>query len=195
MAIGRAISRRPKLFLFDEPLSNLDAALRVHMRIELAELHRKLGTTTIYVTHDQVEAMTLADHIVVMNQGRIEQVGRPKDLYHDPDNQFVAGFIGSPKMNFLDGAILGRPGCTLGARPEHIGVSRTGDGLAATVDHVETLGSETNLILQTDRFGPVTVRLFGHQEFTPGEAIRLDFDRDRALYFDAEGRRLRQVGG
>ena len=194
VAIGRAISRRPKLFLFDEPLSNLDAALRVHMRIELADLHRKLGTTTIYVTHDQVEAMTLSDHIVVMNQGRIEQAGRPMDLYHDPDNLFVAGFIGSPKMNFLDAAILGRPGCTLGARPEHIGVRRSGDGLAATVDHVETLGSETNVILQTDHFGPIIARLFGHQEFSQGEAVLLDFDRDRALYFDAEGKRIRQGG-
>ncbi|WP_103255729.1 ABC transporter ATP-binding protein [Tabrizicola aquatica] len=191
VAIGRAISRRPKLFLFDEPLSNLDAALRVHMRIELAELHRQLGTTTIYVTHDQVEAMTLADRIVVMNQGRIEQSGRPMDLYHDPDNLFVAGFIGSPRMNFLDGAVLGRPGCTLGARPEHIAVSRTGGTLPGWVDHVETLGSETNLIVGTREAGTVTVRLFGHQAFVPGEAIFLEFDRSRALYFDAGGRRLR----
>ena len=191
VAIGRAISRKPKLFLFDEPLSNLDAALRVHMRIEMAALHRRLGTTTIYVTHDQVEAMTLADHIVVMNEGRIEQSGPPMDVYHDPVNVFVAGFIGSPKMNFLKSAVLGRPGHVVGARPEHIGLGRTEGEVQGWVDHVETLGSETNLILRTDHLGPVTVRLFGHQEFLPGEAVFMDFDRQRELYFDAAGKRIR----
>lgn len=195
VAIGRAISRRPSLFLFDEPLSNLDAALRVHMRIELAELHRRLGTTTIYVTHDQVEAMTLADHIVVMNQGRIEQQGRPMDLYHDPDNLFVARFIGSPQMNVLPAAPLGRAGHWLGIRPEHIRISRTGGALRARVEQVETLGSETNLILRTDASGPVLVRLFGHQEIRPEETVYMDFEAAKELTFDADGRRIRPDGG
>jgi multiple sugar transport system ATP-binding protein len=195
VAIGRAIVRKPSLFLFDEPLSNLDAALRVHMRIEMADLHRRLATTTIYVTHDQVEAMTLADRIVVMNAGRIEQFGRPMDVYHDPANKFVAGFIGSPKMNFVDSSALGRPGAHVGIRPEHISVSREAGAVSVavtgTVDHVETLGSETNLLVKTDRLGMVTVRLFGHQEFAPDETVYLDFDRARELYFDASGQRLR----
>jgi len=191
VAIGRAIVRKPSLFLFDEPLSNLDAALRVHMRIEMADLHRRLATTTIYVTHDQVEAMTLADRIVVMNAGRIEQFGRPMDVYHDPANMFVAGFIGSPKMNFLDAGVLGRPGAFVGIRPEHITVSRVAGAVAGTVDHVETLGSETNLLVKTDRLGMVTVRLFGHQEFAPDETVFLDPDRTRELYFDTSGLRLR----
>ncbi|WP_135447246.1 ABC transporter ATP-binding protein [Tabrizicola caldifontis] len=194
VAIGRAISRKPSLFLFDEPLSNLDAALRVHMRIEMADLHRRLGTTTIYVTHDQVEAMTLADRIVVMNQGRIEQQGRPMDLYHDPDNLFVAGFIGSPKMNFLAAGPLGRPGHMLGIRPEHITVSRAEGALRAIVEHVETLGCETNLILRTEGLGPVVARLFGHQVFRTDEVVFLDFDRSRELFFDTAGRRIRQPG-
>ncbi|PJN96449.1 sugar ABC transporter ATP-binding protein, partial [Amaricoccus sp. HAR-UPW-R2A-40] len=124
VAIGRAIVRTPKLFLFDEPLSNLDAALRVNTRIEIARLHRQLAATMIYVTHDQVEAMTLADKIVVLNAGRIEQVGAPMELYNDPANTFVAGFIGSPQMNFLKAGPLGAPGATLGVRPEHLEISR-----------------------------------------------------------------------
>ena len=110
VAIGRAVVREPKLFLFDEPLSNLDAALRVNTRLEIAQLHRRLKATMIYVTHDQVEAMTLADKIVVLNAGRIEQIGAPMELYNSPANEFVAGFIGSPKMNFVDGARLGETG-------------------------------------------------------------------------------------
>jgi multiple sugar transport system ATP-binding protein len=191
VAIGRAISRKPKLFLFDEPLSNLDAALRVHMRIEMADLHRRLGTTTIYVTHDQIEAMTLADHVVVMNAGRIEQTGRPMDLYHDPDSMFVAGFIGSPRMNFLGAAILGRRGSFVGIRPEHIALDPSGGDLTGWVEHVETLGSETNVFLRTDQLGIVTVRLFGHRDLAPGEALALRFDRRRELYFDKDGRRIR----
>jgi multiple sugar transport system ATP-binding protein len=154
VAIGRAIVRKPDVFLFDEPLSNLDASLRVQMRIELANLHRKLGATMIYVTHDQVEAMTLADRIVVLNAGRIEQVGAPLDLYHRPDNQFVAGFLGSPRMNFLKGTVhsCSDGACviatasggkvsaalkdrlavgskvTIGARPEHVAASTGGAG-------------------------------------------------------------------
>ncbi len=122
VAIGRAVVREPKLFLFDEPLSNLDAALRVNTRLEIAQLHRRLKATMIYVTHDQVEAMTLADKIVVMNNGQIEQIGGPMELYNSPANEFVAGFIGSPKMNFIDGARLGETVKTVGVRPEHLTV-------------------------------------------------------------------------
>jgi multiple sugar transport system ATP-binding protein len=125
VAIGRAMVREPKLFLFDEPLSNLDAALRVHTRLEIARLHRELGATMIYVTHDQVEAMTLADKIVVLNAGKVEQVGSPMELYNDPANKFVAGFIGSPQMNFIDAAKIGISGvATLGVRPEHLDLDR-----------------------------------------------------------------------
>jgi len=171
VAIGRSIVRNPKIFLFDEPLSNLDAELRVHMRVEIANLHKRMGRTTIYVTHDQVEAMTLADKIVVFNEGRIEQMGSPLDLYNHPANQFVAGFLGSPKMNFLPGRTgrsdagettievsggrlhlghrhAGRAGeqITVGIRPEHIEVgSPEGADVLATVQFTEQLGGETFL--------------------------------------------------
>ncbi len=161
VAIGRAIVRKPQVFLFDEPLSNLDAALRINTRVEISKLHKLLNATMIYVTHDQVEAMTLADKIVVMNAGRVEQQGKPLDLYYRPANVFVAGFIGSPAMNFLAGTAvpgrgidLGAAGVvdvrlpdaatgklTLGIRPEHLRViAGQGQGLAATVDLVERLG-------------------------------------------------------
>lgn len=143
VAIGRAIVREPEVFLFDEPLSNLDAALRTQMRVELAELHRKLGSTMIYVTHDQVEAMTMADQIVVMNGGRVEQVGAPMDLYNHPQTPFVAGFLGAPKMNFFEGGVAEKFGADLlGVRPEHIVLGTTGD-LTATVRHYERLGAHT----------------------------------------------------
>src|SRR5216684_166180 len=129
VAIGRAIVREPKAFLFDEPLSNLDAALRVQMRLEVTKLQKQLGTTAVYVTHDQVEAMTMADRIVVLNAGRIEQYGSPLDLYERPANLFVAGFIGSPKMNFVSGEAAGEPGvATLGIRPEHLRIGKEGEG-------------------------------------------------------------------
>jgi multiple sugar transport system ATP-binding protein len=191
VAIGRAIVRKPALFLFDEPLSNLDAALRVATRIEIARLHRELGATMIYVTHDQVEAMTLADRIVVLNAGRIEQVGAPMELYGDPENVFVAGFIGSPQMNFLDAAKLGAPGSTLGVRPEHLALSRDAGPIAGRVSHVERLGSETNVFVATDGHGLVTARLFGEAPFAVDEPVRLAPDPARAFHFDAEGRRLR----
>ncbi|MEY3307764.1 MAG: hypothetical protein RLZZ413_1802, partial [Pseudomonadota bacterium] len=149
VAIGRSIVRTPKLFLFDEPLSNLDAALRVATRIEIARLHRQLGATMIYVTHDQVEAMTLADRIVVLRAGKVEQVGAPMELYNDPANTFVAGFIGSPQMNFLKAGALGMRSDTMGVRPEHIALSRDTGQIAGTVSHVEKLGGETLVYVNT----------------------------------------------
>ena len=193
VAIGRAIVRTPKLFLFDEPLSNLDAALRVNTRIEIARLHRELKATMIYVTHDQVEAMTLADRIVVLNAGRIEQVGPPMELYNDPANVFVAGFIGSPRMNFLDAAALGAPGKTLGIRPEHLGVSRESGSIRATISHVEHLGGETNLYARTEGHGQLTARLFGEHSYVFDEIVYLTPDAGRAFHFDADGQRLRDT--
>lgn len=190
VAIGRAIVRTPKLFLFDEPLSNLDAALRVATRIEIAKLHRDLGATMIYVTHDQVEAMTLADKIVVLRAGQVEQVGRPMDLYNDPANVFVAGFIGSPQMNFLKGAALGEAAETLGIRPEHLTVTPDGP-IAGEVSHVEKLGGETLVYLRTEPHGLVTLRLFGERDFAFGQALRLTPDLGRIFRFDAAGKRLR----
>src|SRR5882724_133449 len=144
VAIGRAIVREPKAFLFDEPLSNLDAALRVQMRQEVTRLQRQLATTAIYVTHDQVEAMTMADRIVVLNAGSIEQYGSPLELYERPANLFVAGFIGSPRMNLIGEEVAARYGAaTIGVRPEHIKVGRDGDGWEGTVRSAEHLGSDT----------------------------------------------------
>ena len=191
VAIGRAIVRRPKLFLFDEPLSNLDAALRVATRIEIARLHRELGATMIYVTHDQVEAMTLADKIVVLRAGRVEQVGRPMDLYNDPDNTFVAGFIGSPQMNFLKAGLLGLGSDTLGIRPEHLTLAGTDGQIAGKVSHVERLGGETLVYISTEAHGLLTLRQFGQHHHAVDSAVTLSFDPAQALHFDAEGRRLR----
>ncbi|TIW45958.1 MAG: ABC transporter ATP-binding protein, partial [Mesorhizobium sp.] len=146
VAIGRAIVRQPSAFLFDEPLSNLDAALRGTMRLEISELHHQLKTTMIYVTHDQVEAMTMADKIVVLNAGNIEQVGSPMELYKTPKNLFVAGFIGSPKMNLIEGAPAAKHGAkTVGIRPEHMNISKTSGEWKATVGVAEHLGSDTLL--------------------------------------------------
>ena len=191
VAIGRAIVRRPKLFLFDEPLSNLDAALRVATRIEIARLHRDLAATMIYVTHDQVEAMTLADRIVVLRAGRVEQVGAPMELYNDPANTFVAGFIGSPQMNFLKSAALGQQGETTGIRPEHLAVSREAGPIEGRVSHVEKLGGETLAYVRSDVHGLLTVRLFGEHDFAVDEVLRLTPDDSRSFHFDAEGNRLR----
>ncbi len=191
VAIGRAIVRRPKLFLFDEPLSNLDAALRVNTRIEIAALHRELGATMIYVTHDQVEAMTLADRIVVLNAGKVAQVGSPMELYNDPDNTFVAGFIGSPQMNFLKAGALGVAAETLGVRPEHLGISREGGQISGTISHVEHLGGETNVYVHTEPHGLLTVRLFGEHDYTVAEPVFLTPEENRRFLFDAAGQRLR----
>ncbi|WP_395686642.1 ABC transporter ATP-binding protein, partial [Aestuariivirga sp.] len=144
VAIGRAIVRQPKAFLFDEPLSNLDAALRVNMRVEIMQLHRQLGVTMIYVTHDQVEAMTMADRIVVLNKGNIEQVGSPLELYNAPNSLFVAGFIGSPRMNFITGEHAARyKAATIGIRPEHMAIRSSGGDLQGTIMLVEHLGSDS----------------------------------------------------
>ena len=191
VAIGRAIVRDPKLFLFDEPLSNLDAALRMNTRIEIADLHRKLSASMIYVTHDQTEAMTLADKIVVLRDGRVEQVGSPMELYNNPANKFVAGFLGSPAMNFLSKAPLNLPqGGALGVRPEHLRMVSNGR-ISGTVTHVERLGGDTNLLIKTDVNETLTLRLFGQDHTSVGEKISLDFDDANSFVFDAGDQRVR----
>jgi len=185
VAIGRAIVREPSAFLFDEPLSNLDAALRVGMRQEISELHQSLKTTMIYVTHDQVEAMTMADKIVVLNAGRIEQVGSPLELYRNPRNLFVAGFIGSPKMNFITGAEAARHDArTIGIRPEHLVV---GDGpWEGTVGLSEHLGSDSYLKVAVEGIGTLTVRAPGEVAARHGDRIRLA-PAGKIHRFDDEG--------
>ncbi len=192
VAIGRAVVRKPKLFLFDEPLSNLDAALRVNTRLEIARLHRELSATMVYVTHDQVEAMTLADRIVVMNAGRIEQIGTPMELYNRPANMFVAGFIGSPQMNFIDAGALGETSAkTIGIRPEHMSVSESAGDLACEVVHIEQLGADTNLYLKNEKAGLLTARLFGERYFAPGSKVFVTFERAKRHLFDGEGKAVR----
>jgi multiple sugar transport system ATP-binding protein len=192
VAIGRAIVRQPRAFLFDEPLSNLDAALRVGMRLEISELHHTLKTTMVYVTHDQVEAMTLADKIVVLNAGRIEQVGSPLELYRAPANQFVAGFIGSPKMNFVTGApAANRQAATIGVRPEHIRISRDTGEWAGTVGVAEHLGSDTFLHVQAAALGTLTVRADGDMAVGYGDRIFLTPDPTRIHRFDDKGAAIR----
>jgi multiple sugar transport system ATP-binding protein len=172
VAIGRAIIRNPKVFLFDEPLSNLDASLRSQMRIELTELHAKLGATMIYVTHDQVEAMTMADKIVVLNGGTIEQVGMPMTLYNNPATPFVAGFIGSPKMNLFEGAVAKREGCrTYGIRPEHISLSTTDGKWRGVVRHIERLGADTVVHLGVHELPSLVVRTDGDRAISMGETL------------------------
>ena len=172
VAIGRAIVRNPKVFLFDEPLSNLDAALRTQMRVELAELHSRLDATMIYVTHDQVEAMTMADQIVIMKSGVVQQTGQPMDLYNQPDNPFVAGFIGSPKMNLIEGQVAEERNATmLGVRPEHIAVSLEKGEWHGTVRYAEHLGSDTVAYVDADGIGSVTVRLNGEVPLKSGSTV------------------------
>ncbi len=203
VAIGRAIVRAPKVFLFDEPLSNLDAALRGQTRVEIAQLHRDLGATTIYVTHDQVEAMTLADRVVVLRDGLIEQVGSPLDLYDRPVNQFVAQFIGTPQMNVAllstlpavvqAAAPASAKGGSLGLRPESVHITTDADGIAAKVVLVEALGAETLIYAQTPEGAQVVVRQAQRALFRVGDAVRLQFDLSQAHWFDTEGRTVQNV--
>ena len=192
VAIGRAIVRDPSAFLFDEPLSNLDAALRVGMRLEISEMHERMKTTMIYVTHDQVEAMTMADKIVVLQAGYIEQVGSPLELYHKPHNKFVAGFIGSPKMNLIEGAEAAKHNAhTIGIRPEHTNVSTT-DGLwEGRVGVAEHLGSDTFIHVHETGLGDmITVRITGDIAVKHGDTIYLSPQMDQLHKFDAEGLRV-----
>jgi multiple sugar transport system ATP-binding protein len=205
VAMGRAIVRDPQVFLFDEPLSNLDAKLRVSMRTEIKELHQRLKTTSIYVTHDQIEAMTMADKIVVMRDGVVEQIGSPLQLYDHPANQFVAGFIGSPSMNFLPGMVRGAQvalpdgillpiplnarasegqAVVYGIRPEHLAIASGNDGLATEVVVVEPTGADTQVF--TKIAGVEVTSVFRERHtFTPGSTIRLQPDASRAHLFDA----------
>ncbi|WP_119302949.1 ABC transporter ATP-binding protein [Dongia deserti] len=192
VAIGRAIVREPKAFLFDEPLSNLDAALRVQMRLEITQLHQQLATTMIYVTHDQVEAMTMADKIVVLNAGNIEQVGAPLELYNTPANLFVAGFIGSPKMNLLNGAIAAKFGAgTIGIRPEHIATARDRGEWQGVVRVAEHLGSDTFLHVDAETIGRITARAPGELALAAGDKVGLTPRPDRIHRFDSDGRAMR----
>ncbi|PRH86311.1 sugar ABC transporter ATP-binding protein [Labrys okinawensis] len=221
VAIGRAIVRDPKVFLFDEPLSNLDAELRVQMRVEIARLHRELGVTMIYVTHDQTEAMTLADKIVVLRGGNVEQVGRPLELYEDPANRFVAGFMGSPKMNFLAGRVvaaeqgsvtvelLNQKGARLavplagsapasgsdvaiGIRPEHFGPAGSGDAdLTVEVDMAEHLGATSYVYAGTASAEPLIIQRDDSRQWAEERRLTVAIPRHRALLFAKDGQRLR----
>jgi multiple sugar transport system ATP-binding protein len=210
VAMGRAIVRDPQVFLFDEPLSNLDAKLRVAMRVEIKELHQRLKTTTIYVTHDQIEAMTMADKIVVMKDGRVEQIGNPLDLYDKPANIFVAGFIGSPSMNFIEGKLEQQGGATVfvsktgtvlpapssgaspgqaviyGIRPEHI--DHAGEGSLATISVLEPTGSETQIFAHMGQ-DPIVAVVKDRIPEKPGDSIPLKIDVKRAHLFDLESRK------
>ena len=220
VAIGRAIVRNPGVFLFDEPLSNLDAELRVNMRVEIAKLHQDLGATMIYVTHDQVEAMTLADKIVVLRAGNVEQIGSPLHLYNDPDNQFVAGFIGSPKMNFLKGRVDSVEGKTatvalidqrdtwisvplsntpapgasvsLGIRPEHIAMANgAGFKIELQAEVTEQLGGESYIYAHSASGEHLVVQQQGYSPVKAGEMVDFTFDVEKAFLFTNEGARIR----
>ncbi|WP_018389999.1 ABC transporter ATP-binding protein [Ancylobacter sp. FA202] len=216
VAIGRSIVRHPKLFLFDEPLSNLDAELRSQMRVEIAKLHRALGATMVYVTHDQVEAMTLADRIVVLRAGLVEQIGSPTELYDTPANTFVAGFIGSPKMNFINAKVASITGSTLalehttfaggrltldtpaaartkvgaavtvGLRPEHLTVNTGNPVLALTLDFAESLGGSTQLYARSEG-EPIIALTAGRPNLKPGDALTLGIDPSHIYLFDVAG--------
>ncbi|MDE1993376.1 MAG: sn-glycerol-3-phosphate ABC transporter ATP-binding protein UgpC [Rhizobiaceae bacterium] len=192
VAMGRAIVRDPKVFLFDEPLSNLDAKLRVQMRSEIRGLHDRLKTTTIYVTHDQTEAMTMADQIVVLNQGRIEQIGTPLELYRSPANLFVAGFIGSPAMNLITGRHAETAGATtLGIRPEHIQLASDNNGITGQVVFAEHLGSDTFLSVDVADAGRLIVRGGGDLMVSAGDQVSLVFPAERLHRFDGSGNAIR----
>ena len=199
VAIGRAIVRAPKVFLFDEPLSNLDAALRGQTRVEIAKLHRDLGATTVYVTHDQVEAMTLADRVVVLREGRVEQVGTPLALYDKPANQFVAQFIGTPQMNVLASAVVPQlaqafsipvpAGGFIGLRPESVMITGVGSGqLRGKVDLVEALGAETLIYMTSEQGAQLVSRQNTRTHVRVGEEVGIAIDTATAHLFDAKGR-------
>jgi ABC-type sugar transport system ATPase subunit len=218
VAIGRAIVRHPKLFLFDEPLSNLDAELRTQMRVEIAKLHRALGVTMIYVTHDQVEAMTLADRIVVLRNGLVEQIGSPTQLYDHPANMFVAGFIGSPKMNFIkatvvrngaDGLALANPAfsggslkapasangkleagasVTIGLRPDNLEIASSAPILELTADLAENLGGATQIYASAPDAKDVTMTVNGRPDVKPGDRLSVGLGSGRIYVFDKDGR-------
>ncbi len=192
VAIGRSIVREPSAFLFDEPLSNLDAALRVGMRMEISELHKRLDTTMVYVTHDQVEAMTMADKIVVLQAGVVEQVGSPLDLYHSPKNKFVAGFIGSPKMNLIEGDEAKKHNAqTIGIRPEHIAVADGNGEWSGVVGVSEHLGSDTFFhVHDTGLADMITVRVEGDVGLKYGDKINLSPRQDLIHKFDQQGDRI-----
>jgi len=193
VAMGRAIVRDPQVFLFDEPLSNLDAKLRVAMRTEIKELHQRLKTTTVYVTHDQIEAMTMADKIVVLNAGRIEQFGSPIQLYERPANLFVAGFIGSPKMNLVPGEAAGEPGVTtLGVRPEHLKIGKESEAWRGTVSVAEHLGSDTFLYVEAGKLGMLTARCIGEFSLKAGDHVWLSPDPARLHRFEKDGSVIRR---
>lgn len=193
VAIGRAIVREPQAFLFDEPLSNLDAALRVGMRVEISELHKRLATTMIYVTHDQVEAMTMADKIVVLQNGKIEQVGSPLDLYRSPINTFVASFIGSPKMNIIKGVQASKHRSeSIGIRPEHISISDTNGTWEGTIGVSEQLGSDTFFHVKCQfQDQSITVRAVGGLELAYGQTVFLTPDQKHLHRFDKSGLRIK----
>ena len=191
VAIGRAIVREPSAFLFDEPLSNLDAALRGAMRLEIAELHQTLATTMVYVTHDQVEAMTMADRIVVLNKGVIEQVGTPLELYRSPKSLFVAGFIGSPSMNMLEGEAAEQMGArTIGIRPEHLNMSTSEGAWEGVVSISEHLGSDTFLHVQVKGKGAINARADGDFPANHGDTVYLTPDPENIHRFDRQGSRI-----
>ncbi len=192
VAMGRAIVRKPSVFLFDEPLWNLDAKLRVQMRLEIKALQRKLGVTSLYVTHDQVEAMTLADRMIVMNEGVADQIGVPLEVYANPRTAFVAGFIGSPPTNFIDAALLGEsaPVARVGIRPEHLRLIPNGR-LKGTVGYAEALGAETLVHLRLEDGAQITARQTAASPVPgEGETRGLDWDETDVMRFDAEGRRI-----
>ncbi len=189
VAIGRAIVRDPKVFLFDEPLSNLDAALRVATRLEIAKLHHSMNATMIYVTHDQVEAMTLADRICVLRDGLVEQVGTPLELYDNPQSLFVAGFIGSPKMNFLDGEYADVYGAkTIGIRSEHLEVVEKKGTWSGRVIHTENLGSDSYVFVGMGTADPMIVRLNGTSKYKVGDTIHVSPTAGKLHCFDAAGK-------
>ncbi len=188
VAMGRALERQPQLFLFDEPLSNLDAKLRVEMRAEIKLLHQRTRTTTVYVTHDQIEAMTLGDRIAVMKDGQVQQFGTPQQIYERPANRFVAEFVGSPAMNFFEQP--GEPGVQIGLRPEHLELGAPGEGLNGKVLMLEPTGPETYLKLETP-LGPLTARVAGRSSQQVGELVGLRWVTEQAHRFDgASGQRI-----